>query len=128
MIRSPRSHTPALLALALATVTFALLSAPSARAAADERPAIQSVLEHAGLLADPFGAAAEPSTFGTLRVSNTLASGAPRVEIAYGMPDASGRPASATVTVQRWLTGTLDIRQADARGRDQLVRKDVRDS
>jgi hypothetical protein len=113
----------------LALAFTALAPRTAAAGAADpERSAIQSVIERAGWLADPFEAGVQASEFGPLRVTSRLHAGPAGIDIAYGGADASGRPASATVTLRRWLTGTLEIRERDARGRDQVVSKEVRDS
>ena len=129
MVRPVRLAPPLLLALALLLAAVSAWGATAARAAADpERAGVQAVLEHAGLLADPFAAGEAPTTFGDVRVTHRLHAGAPELRVAYGSPDAAGRPRTATVTVQRWLTGSLEIRTADAHGRDHVVSKTVRDS
>jgi hypothetical protein len=116
----------AALALGIATLTFAAGRAAAATPDAD-RAAIDAVLAHSGLLADPYALSGE-ATFGTQRVSRELHAGATELRVTYGAPDAAGEPREATVIVQRWITGTLEIRQRDARGRDHVVSKDVRDS
>jgi hypothetical protein len=119
------THT---IAIALGFAALALAAGQAAAATPDtERAAIDAVLERSTLLADPFTSSGE-ATFGAQHVTHSLHAGAPQVRVTYGAPDASGRPAEATVAVQRWITGTLEIREADARGRDQVVAKDVRDS
>ena len=62
------------------------------------------------------------------RVTRELHAGATELRVTYGAADAAGEPREATVIVQRWITGTLEIRQSDERGRDHVVSKDVRDS
>jgi len=115
-------------ALALGFAALALAAGRSAAATADtERAAIDAVLEHSTLLTDPFATSGE-ATFGTRRVSRTLHAGTPQVLVTYGATDASGHPAEAIVVIQHWVTGTLEIREGDARGRDHVVAKDVRDS
>ncbi len=117
-----------LLVLALA---FSGVRAPHAFAtAADgaDRAAIEGVLGRTGLLADPFSSAGEPATFGTQRVTQRLHASPPSLRFAFGGADASGRPTRATVTIQRWVEGALEIRERNARGRDQIVRKALRDS
>jgi hypothetical protein len=114
------------LALGLGSLAFAAGGAAAAPPDADHT-AIDAVLEHSGLLADPFAAQGE-ATFGTQRVSHSLHAGTPRVLVTYGAADAAGRPSEATVVIQRWVTGTLEIREGDARGRDHVVSKVVRDS
>jgi hypothetical protein len=108
-------------------VLFASSPGPSRAAAPPpELAQIRAILEHGPWLADPSADAGPPATFGTLRVTSRLHAGEPRLLLALGAPDAAGRPQEATVTVQRWLTGTLEIRRADGRG--ARVRKAVRDS
>jgi hypothetical protein len=115
-------------ALALGFAAVALVAGRGAAATTDtERPAIDAVLERSTLLSDPFAASGE-ATFGARRVTPTLHAGTPQVRVTYGTVDASGRPAEAIVAVQLWITGTLEIREGDARGRDHVVTKDVRDS
>lgn len=117
-----------LVTLALA---FALAAAPAARAAAtpDDGAAVRTVLEGAGLLGgDAFGTPGTATALGDLRVTHHLVAGEPRLEIAWGSRDAQGRPRTAAVLVQRWVTGTLEVRTTNARGRDQVVSKIVRDS
>ena len=130
MHAAPRPTAAPLLLLLAFACALASAIAPTARAAASdaERPAIQAVLERSGLLANPIDTGAPPAEFGPLRVTSVLRAGDARVEIAYDGADGAGRPTSATVTVQRWLTGTLEIRNTDARGRDQVVSKAVHDS
>ncbi len=112
---------------AMALATAAACAAPLASATGD-LPGVRAVLEHAGLLADPFATPAEPSVFGPLRVTHHLHASAPQLTVDWTMPDAQGRPTEAVVTVQRWITGTLEIRHTDERGRDQVTSKIVRDS
>lgn len=117
-----------ILALALGFAALAPGAGRVAAATADpERPAIDAVLERSTLLAEPFTSSGE-TTFGARRVTHLLHAGAPEVRVTYGAPDASGRPAEATVAVLRWITGTLEIREVDARGRDHVTPKAVRDS
>lgn len=114
--------------LALGLATLAAASRGSAAATSDaERPAIDAVLERSTLLTDPFATTGE-ATFGARRVTHSLHAGALQVLVTYGATDSSGRPVEVTVAVQRWVTGTLEIREGDARGRDHVVAKDVRDS
>ncbi len=115
-------------ALAFGIVTLTFAAGRVAAATPDpERAAIDAVLERSGLLADPYALSGE-ATFGTQRVSRELTAGTPQVNVTYGAADANGEPREATVIVQRWITGTLEIRDRDARGRDHVVSKDVRDS
>ena len=114
--------------LLLGIATLALAAPRTFAAAPDpERAAIDAVLERSGLLAEPITASGE-TRLGAQRISHELRAGTPLVRVAYGPADPAGRPSEATVTVQRWITGVLEIRQSDARGRDHVVRKDVRDS
>jgi len=121
---TPHRTLAAALALGLA------LAAQPARATAPapDLGELRAVLDHAGLLADPVAGPAAPATLGPLRVEHRLRAGAPRLEVTWGAAGADGRPREAVVTVQRWLTGTLEIRAAGARGRDPVVRKRVHDS
>ncbi len=126
--RTIRFHILLLAALGLALPALAA-AAPRVAAPADaDRAEIRALLDSSGLLADPFGAGAPPAAFGELRVTSRLTAGAPAIDVAYGARDEAGRPRSATVIVQRWITGTLEVRRADAKGRDQVTSKVVRDS
>jgi hypothetical protein len=113
------------LTLGIATAGFQARAAHGATDA--ERPAIDAVLERSGLLVDAVAGSGE-ATFGAQRVSRALHAGAPQVRVTYGAADDAGRPREATVIVQRWVSGTLEIRERNAQGRDQVVSKDVRDS
>lgn len=117
--------------LAFATLALGLLvAAPLARAAtasADEAD-VRSVIDRAGLLADPFAHTAAAGTFGELHVRQSLQSLGSDLSIAWGAPGRDGRPQEATVQIRGWLGGALEIRHRDERGRDQLVTKALRDS
>ena len=101
----------------------------AAEAPASPDPAgIRAALAHGGWLADPFATSTQAAAFGGLRVTPRLDAGEPSLRFAFGSPDDAGRPRAATVTIVRWLTGTLEIRSTDERGREGVVRKSVRDS
>lgn len=119
-----------LLTAALGLVLPALAAAATrADAPTDtDRAEIRAMLDASGLLADPFGAGTAPAAFGDVRVTSHLEAGEPTLEFTYGAKDDAGRPREATVIVRRWITGTLDVQHPDARGRQVVTRKVVRDS
>jgi len=116
-----------MLAMTLLAGTPAAIAAHAAHAATDpERASLEQVLDRAGFLADPFAGAGAAAAFGDRRVSQSLKAGAPALRVEYGANDAAGRPREATVTVERAVEGTLEIRRADEHGRDQVVSKSLR--
>ena len=109
------------LALLVMVLTVAAVRA-EVTPGADDATAIRTVLGRAGLLADPCTSEPPPALQGA-RVTRHLAASAPELSIALGAPGPDGRADQATVTLRRWLTGTLEIERGGAR-----TRKAVHDS